>query len=248
MLDLVPPGLPIFAALAGLVLAGVVKGATGLGYATCALPFLVYAVGLKPAIGLVMLPAMATNVAVALQGGHLAETWRGFSPLYLSMLPGIAGGLALLNAVDPRIAVAILGVTVVAYSLFSLARPSGRLGAATARRLQVPAGFANGVLTGLTGSQAMPLVPYVLATPLDTGRAVQAINLGVFMASAVMLAGLVVSGQTAIQLVTLSAICILPALAGVEVGRRLRPLLPEARARQAILLVLLLSGLGMLLR
>ena len=41
----------------GLTIAGVIKGATGLGYASCALPFLVMVLGLKPAMGLVMLPA-----------------------------------------------------------------------------------------------------------------------------------------------------------------------------------------------
>ena len=37
----------------GLFLAGIVKGATGLGYSSCALPFLVSAIGLKPAMALV---------------------------------------------------------------------------------------------------------------------------------------------------------------------------------------------------
>ena len=37
----------------GLFLAGFVKGATGLGYSTCALPFLVAAIGLRSAIVIV---------------------------------------------------------------------------------------------------------------------------------------------------------------------------------------------------
>jgi uncharacterized membrane protein YfcA len=58
----------------GLFLAGIVKGATGLGYTSCALPFLVSAIGLKPAMALVIIPAMATNVSVAFTAGHFAET------------------------------------------------------------------------------------------------------------------------------------------------------------------------------
>jgi hypothetical protein len=67
----------------GLFLAGVVKGATGLGYSSCALPFLVSALGLKPAMALIIVPAMATNVTVAFTAGHFLEIARRFSNLYL---------------------------------------------------------------------------------------------------------------------------------------------------------------------
>src|SRR4051812_28152182 len=43
----------------GLLVAGLIKGSTGLGYSTCALPFLVSAVGLKSAICIVTIPALA---------------------------------------------------------------------------------------------------------------------------------------------------------------------------------------------
>src|SRR6185436_20590924 len=58
-------GTPFALAALGLFLAGVIKGTTGLGYSSCALPFLVSAIGLKPAMALVLIPAMATNVSVA---------------------------------------------------------------------------------------------------------------------------------------------------------------------------------------
>jgi len=232
----------------GLAVAGVIKGATGLGYASSALPFLVYAVGLKAAIGLVLLPAMITNVAVALGNGYLQETWRAFSRLYVAMLPGIAVGYALLHSADVRVAVLCLGVSVVVYSLFSLSHPDWHLDGSVAARLQLPAGFVNGVLTGLTGSQVMPLVPYMMAVGLDGSRTVQAINLGVLIASAVLLATLAVAGSLSTPLLTVSALSCLPALGGVEIGRRVRTLIPERAVRRAILVVLLFSGFGMLVR
>ncbi len=54
----------------GLFVAGVVKGASGLGYSSCALPFLTAAVGLKTAIVLVVIPAMVSNIAVTWSAGH----------------------------------------------------------------------------------------------------------------------------------------------------------------------------------
>ena len=112
----------------------------------------------------------------------------------------------------------------------------------------MPVGAINGLVTGLTGSQVMPLVPYFMATGLDAPRTVQAINLGVTLASSAMLAGLIYSEAVAQPILAISIAAIVPALAGVEVGQRLRGRLPEERIRTAILVVLLLSGLGLLLR
>lgn len=233
---------------AGLTLAGVVKGATGLGYASCALPFLVYALGLKPAIALVLMPAMATNVAVALGNGHLASTCRTFAPLYVAMLPGIAIGVWLLGVVDAKFAVMLLGLSIIGYVAITLGRPQYLLSQPIARALQIPVGLANGVLTGLTGSQVMPMVPYLLANAMEPQRTVQAINLGVLLASAVLLAGLVASGTAPTALVALSVVAVLPALAGVEIGRRMqRHIAPDA-LRTLILVVLAIAGAGLMLR
>lgn len=232
----------------GLVLAGIVKGATGLGYASSALPFLVFAVGLRHAMAIVLLPAIATNIAVALGNGHLRETLQRFAALYVAMLPGIAVGLWLLVGTAPETAVLVLGVIVVAYALFALAKPSLSLPGRLAGPLQIPVGFLNGVLTGLTGSQVMPLVPFVMALGLDPARLVQAINLGVLLASLVLAAGLVLSGAVGDTMLIVSLFAVLPALAGVEIGRRLQPLIPAAHFRSVVLIVLLVSGVGMLLR
>lgn len=234
--------------IGGLLLAGIVKGATGLGYASCALPFLVYALGLRPAIAMVLIPAMATNISVALGNGHLRETCRGFAPMYLAMLPGIGVGLWLLVRVSVDVAVMVLATTIIAYALFALAKPNLMLPTRAASVLQAPVGFLNGVLTGLTGSQVMPMVPYVMALNLEPARLVQAINLGVLLASVVLVGGLLVTGAVAGALLGASVVAVLPALVGVEIGQRLRALIPAEHFRAVVLLVLLVSGIGMLLR
>ncbi|MEZ5843107.1 MAG: sulfite exporter TauE/SafE family protein [Hyphomicrobiaceae bacterium] len=234
--------------VSGLIAAGIVKGATGLGYASAALPFLVATLGLKPGMALVLAPAMATNIAVALGAGQLRQTARMFWPLYLAMLPGIAGGLFLLTLVEAHRAVGVLAITIVAYAAYGLWRPDARLPHRLARMLKAPVGLASGLVTGLTGSQVMPLVPYVMAVPMAPAGIVQAINLGVLVASAALAVGLVLSATTPASLLALSLAAIPPALVGVEIGRRLRPLIPETRFRQLVLAVLMASGLAMLAR
>ena len=50
--------------------AGLVKGTTGLGFATTALSFLVYAIGLKEALPLLIVPSVVSNLIVMRDAGH----------------------------------------------------------------------------------------------------------------------------------------------------------------------------------
>jgi hypothetical protein len=243
-----PDPMLIATAVLGLFAAGIVKGATGLGYSSCALPFLVAAIGLKPAMALVVIPALATNVSVAFSTGHFREIARRFAPLYVAMLPGIALGLALLVYVDARVAVSMLGVIIIGYALLALAQPRLVLSEAAGSLLQVPAGLLNGVLTGLTGSQVMPLFPYMMALDLDNDRLVQAINMAVLLASSILAAGLLVSGIMTPEILLLSLGAVAPALAGCEIGARARARIPARRFRSIVLVVLLLMGLLLMLR
>ena len=107
----------IVVAVSGLFFAGIIKGATGIGYSSCALPFLVASLGLKEAIVLVVAPAMASNVAVLFTTGSLGRSLRKFWPLYVATLPGILCGVYLLMWADKHIPTQVLGVIICAYAI-----------------------------------------------------------------------------------------------------------------------------------
>ena len=232
----------------GLFLAGIVKGATGLGYSSCALPFLVSALGLKPAMALVIIPAMATNVTVACTAGHFMETSRRFGSLYIAMLPGIALGVCLLVWVNQAVAVHALGLIIIAYVALTVFRPQFALSGALENALKIPTGFLNGVLTGLTGSQVMPLFPYMMALNLGPNRLVQAINLAVLLASVVLAIGLLAAGIMTSQLLAVSVIALAPALVGCQLGNKVRPYIPVDRFKALVLLVLFVTGALLVVR
>lgn len=240
--------LDIALAAFGLFLAGVIKGATGLGYASVALPFLVMAIGLTSAMGLVILPTLASNFSVTLSTPHFRETVRRFAPLYVSMLPGVIVGLWLLTWVDQRTAVQVLGAVMILYSVLALARPSFRIGPRREGWLQLPTGMANGVVTGLTGAQVMPLFPYIMALGMDPARTVQAVNLAVLVASTVLAIGLVAAGLVPPSIYWWSVAAILPALAGIRVGTRARGHLSDAGFRRVALVTLAFMGFMLVVR
>jgi uncharacterized membrane protein YfcA len=138
----------------GLFIASVLKGATGLGYSSCALPFLAAALGLKTAITLVVIPAMTSNLALLWTTGHLKESLMRFWPFYACTLPGIAFGLMALSWLNPRHAELILGVLIVIYSLYSIARPPFVM----PERLQRPIQATNISVTLASGFMAIGLL------------------------------------------------------------------------------------------
>ena len=164
------------------------------------------------------------------------------------MLPGIAMGIYLLVWIAQSVAVRTLGLIIIGYALITLYRPQLLISKTYERALQVPTGFANGVLTGLTGSQVMPLFPYMMALDLDPNRLVQAINLAVTLASVFLAVGLFSAGILTPELAAASVVAILPALAGVELGTRMRAHIPAAQFRSVVLYVLLATGFLLLVR
>lgn len=235
-------------AISGLFLAGVIKGATGIGYSSCALPFLVAAIGLKEAIVLVVAPAMASNIAVLFTTGSLGRSLRTFWPLYAATLPGIVCGVYLLMWADKHIAAQTLGVIICAYVALALLRPNLSLPPKLARTAQIPVGFSNGLLTGFTGSQVMPLMPFMLALNLEPALFVQAVNIAVVIASLFLGLGLWFGGLMTAPDLSLSVAAVLPALLGVQLGNWARQHIPASKFKSIVLGVLLLIGFTLALR
>jgi uncharacterized protein len=238
----------IVVAVSGLFFAGIIKGATGIGYSSCALPFLVASLGLKEAIVLVVAPAMASNVAVLFTTGSLGPSLRKFWPLYVATLPGILCGVFLLIWADKHIPTQVLGVIICAYAIQALLRPNLSISPKIARAAQIPVGFSNGLLTGFTGSQVMPLMPYMLALNLEPTLFVQAVNIAVVIASVFLGFGLWLAGLMSAPELSLSVLAIAPALLGVHLGNWARRHIPASQFKSIVLAVLLLIGFSLALR
>ena len=73
-------------------IAAFVKGATGLGFSTSALPILALGIGLKAAMPLVIIPSLVSNSIIMAQAGHFRETLQRFWPMFVATLPGLVVG------------------------------------------------------------------------------------------------------------------------------------------------------------
>lgn len=238
----------ILAIFATYIFAATAKGVTGLGFSTTCLPFLVMAVGLKEALPLVIIPSICTNLVVMKKAGRFKETLTRFWPMLLATLPGLLVGLWALNLVDGQLAGAVLGVILILWCVFSFAKPDFTVSQHWERKLGPFSGFITGIVNGLTGSQVMPSMPFLMALHLERNLFIQAINCSFTLSSIVMILGLGQLGLFSIDAVLISAIGTSIAFIGLRFGSYIGEQLSSEAFRLALLLMLALMGASLLIR
>ena len=171
-----------------------------------------------------------------------ALRWHAVLPFIIGGAVGVPLGTALLNYIDADYLRIGIGVLLIAYSSYSLARPHLKpMHAGFA--VETGVGFLNGVLGGLTGL-AGPIITMwcqMRGWPKDVQRTIyQPVILVAFAMAAI---SLTVAGTVTAEIAKLFLYG-LPALAvGQWVGFKLYGHLDEATFRKAVLALLLLSGL-----
>ena len=228
--------------------AAVVKGVTGLGYASTCLPILTLALGLKDALPLVLIPSVASNVMVMTSAGRLRASATRFWPMLVCAAIGVFTGVYALTRVDGDSAAAGLGAVLVIYVAFSLISPAFRLDEARARPFEPLVGAMTGFVNGLTGSQVVPVIPYLLSLDLERARFLQASNLSFTISSAAMFVALGAAGIMTMAAVAISAAGLVCVATGVRLGQRMARRLSPPAFRRAVLVVLGALGIGLVLR
>jgi hypothetical protein len=234
------PALALIAAV--FVLAGCIKGMVGFGLPMVVIAILTAVHGLTEAMGLMLVPSLATNLWQALAGGRLAEIVRRLWSFLaaISVFVWLASGL--LARADASVLTGGLGLLLVAYALASLATPQVPPPGRHERWMSPLVGAVNGAITGLTGTYVLPSGLYLQALGLRRDILVQAMGV-VFTLSTVMVA-VALAGRSLIggDVIVLSALALAPTFAGLAIGQRLRRRLPEARFRAVFFIALAVMG------
>ncbi len=232
--------------LTAYIVASVIKGLTGLGFSTSCLPIMALHFDLKIAIPLVIVPSIVSNITIIVQAGSFREAVTRFWPLYLAAVPGLLLGLAVLATINADAAKAVLGLVLIVYALWAMTNTTFSLPAKWERVLRVPTGFLTGIVNGMTGSQVMPVLPYLLSLNLDKNVFVQAINISFTLSSLVMLLGMNQLGYLSATTFLTASAGLLPVLLALTAAGRLRRRLTATVYRRLVLGFLLVMG-GILL-
>lgn len=241
-------GASLAVILAVYLFAGVGKGVVGLGLPTVTVALLVPVTGLAPAVALTVVPTLVTNVWQALTGGRLVAIVRRLWPLLALAAFGCQIGTSILANADTTKLTAALGVLLVLYAALALTTPPLPEPGRREPWLGPLTGLGAGLVAGSVGSFTLPTVVYLQALKLPRDMLVQALGVIFSTLSLSVGAGLARAELLSPPLLALSVLAVVPAVLGMEVGRRVRTRLPEALFRKVFLWALMALGLQMSVR
>lgn len=234
--------------IAGLAVAGLAKGLSGMGLPLIATPILAGVFGPRVAVTVVTIPIFAANSLLLVQGFRDRHLLRGMAPLVGASVVGTAIGTLLLAQLDQRTFAILIATMVIVF----LARGDRLLGddpaALRARILGPLICFVGGVLQGTT-SIASPLVgSYFHAQRLSPRDFVFVLAAIFELNSIVQLVGYSLQGLYTAEVVALGLLGLVPTLLALAVGIYLRGRLDPAVFRRLIIALLVLSVANLLWR
>ena len=177
-----------------------------------------------------------------------ALDWHKLWPFIAGAAIGVPAGVAILGWANPAYVRAGIGVLLVLYSLYALLRPSLPPVTKGGAAADAAAGFANGVLGGITGLAGILVTIWcgLRGWPKDRQRAVfQPVAVAIFAMSAVWLG---VKGAVSVDTIRLFLFGLPALLAGTWLGMKLYGRLDEAAFRKVVLVLLLASGVALIFK
>lgn len=223
--------------------AGIVKGATGMGLPTVAMGLLGTMLPPAGAAALLIVPAFVTNVWQLLSGPSFRKLLSRLSLMLLGLVAGTVAGASLMSQGGAPWTVAGLGAALVLYAIVGLMAWQPSVPARLERRASPVVGVVTGLITGATGVFVIPAVPYMAALGLQKDELIQALGLSFTVSTVALAIGLAWGGALHLGEMSLSLAALVPASLGMGCGQwlRMRVSLPTFR-RWFYICLLLLGG------
>ena len=224
------------------LLAGWVKGVTGMGLPTVAIGLLGLLIPPGEAAALLIVPSLVTNIWQFVAGPScrvlLRRMWAMLAAI--GIVTWAASGLITSGSGnDARTA---LGLALIVYAVTSLVKVGVSVPSKLELWLSPAIGALTGAITGATGVFVIPAVPYLQALGLEKEDLVQALGLSFTFSTLALAAGLATHGAFPIGAAGASALCTAPALIGMLFGQWVRLKVNPSAFRLLFFVGLLLLG------
>src|SRR3954465_2232763 len=238
--------LAVFIA-AVFLLAGGIKGVLGLGLPTVAMGLLSVAMTPAEAAGILVIPALVTNIWQVALGPALLTLVRRFAWMIVATVIGTFSTVEFL-ATSGSAATGALGAVLAVYAIYGLVGARFEIPPRWEQWLSPLVGFGTGVLNGATGVFVIPTAPYLASLRLDKEELVQSLGINAFVCPLALAAALIVHGQLRMDVAGSWVVAFLFSLAGVCVGQIVRRRAAEQIFRRGFFIGLLALGTYMCLR
>lgn len=223
--------------------AGLVKGVVGMGLPTVAMGVLSLVMPPAAAAAMLVVPSLVTNVWQLLAGPAFGALLRRLATMMLTVFAGTVIGIGVLTGQSASLAGAALGVVLALYGAVGLVAPRFTVPAKVEPWLSPLIGLLTGLVTGATGVFVIPAVPYLNSLGLAKEELIQALGLSFTVSTVALACALGLSGHFQLAAASSSLLAVVPALAGMFIGQRVRnKLQPEAFRRWFFIGLVVLGG------
>ena len=241
-------GTLAFAIFATFFVAGLVKGVLGMGLPTVVMGFLGLAMPPAQAAALMVVPSFITNVWQLWVGPSLWVLVKRTAAMHLGVVVGIVMTIGLLTSSVVTYALASLGLVLALYGLLGLTPVKFVVPPRAEWWLAPLVGLSSGAIAGATGVFVIPAVPYLNSLGLKRDELIQVLGLSFAVSTTTLAIALSFTGHFHWHTAGASALALLPALAGMFVGQKVRYRLRPDTFRRVFFIGLIVLGLYILVR
>lgn len=228
------------------ILAGLIKGITGMGLPTVAIGLLSIFIPLPAAAALLVIPSLVTNVWQLFSGSSLLVIFKRFWLMMICVMLFTVAGVLLFMRVHSALSGIALGSALIIYAAYALLAPIIVISKKLETWLSPLIGAITGLVTGVTGVFVMPVVPYLQSLNLSKDDLIQALGLSFTLSTIALAIGLFLQGSFKFDQLSLSVLAIFPALLGMWIGQKIRDKISPQRFRQFFLIFLIVLGLELI--
>jgi uncharacterized membrane protein YfcA len=224
-------------------LAGLAKGAIGLGLPTISMGLLAVAMSPVRAAAILILPSLVTNVWQMLAGPALTVVVRRLWPMMLAVCLGTWAGLGSMTGATARFGTGLLGVALVCYAttdLVAFRPPAPKLWEPILSPL---VGAITGLTTAATGVFVIPAVPYLQAIGLEKEELVQALGLSFTVSTVALAINVTCEGGLRLAIASDTLVALVLACVGMWLGQTLRLRMSSSTFQRSFFAGLLLLGI-----
>jgi uncharacterized membrane protein YfcA len=182
-------------AVVTFLLAGCLKGVIGMGLPTLAIGLLGMVLPTMEAAALLVIPAFLTNLWQAIDGRAALQLVRRLWPMLVAQMIGVGISWSVWGSTSTALLPVVLGGVLLIYGLTGLAGASISIDQSRETPGMITAGWLSGMVTGVTGTLAIPAVMFLQALGLTKDHLVQAMGLSFAVSSLTLGALLFADGQ-----------------------------------------------------
>jgi hypothetical protein len=251
------PAATLALVLGVVAFGGLVKGVAGFGYAIASTAILATLLAPATAVVVMILPMLGANLTLLaeLDRAGLRSCVARFWPFVLAAAVGTLAGMALLGAIPQRGLALGLGAFTLVYTAFEQDRvpvPGEAWLRDRCFRESTAAKAGLGLVSGLVfgaGNVAVQVVAYLDSLDLDRSTfvgvlAMVLVGVSTVRVGAAAALGLYEGGGPLL----VSVLAVVPGLAGVALGGRLRSRLPERAVEVGVVVLLAVIGIRLSLK